>query len=560
MIVAVQTRLLDRLGSKHAIRSRTQRSRRKKRPLLLRLGDANQLLKEMGSHSEHSELFKKLAESLVLKFANLERLSTSAARSKEGRASIHKILLETDELLGSIDLPSILRPIPSNVDSWSGNSREVLIEKLKKLGQIVPAARDLIRVARRHSIFRSIDVEELKTFPDGQQCAEPTSVQDGFLRRCMIDENRTKTNGNLQILESRLSKTSQEIIGCIEDHTRREKRVHAEIQLLLFYEKHPDIERRPRVLCSSKHACFLCDLFIKTHKGFYMPGSHGKFYPQWRLPTLEELNLPKETTKKYLKCLEDFNENLELKIYDYLQKGPVQIPDPTESIIYKPGSITPSVASKATKIEVGQQQEHSSNPRDTTLALELFEPRESLQIPVPSETAMPPSFTRGSPATIQSLDAPPDALVASTSPIARPSSSDSGSSATVMASGPTFNDPDKLYRMSFRTPVSVALLPGSSARFHTSRIHMELSYDDASSLASSTLSSASTAEAPDSVIKVWVEWVDSASCPTETLFDLSMQWTCKNVSGENAFGGLGFGLRKGDEILVMRAIPGTESV
>jgi hypothetical protein len=45
-------------------------------------------------------------------------------------------------------------------------------------------------------------------------------------------------------------------------------KVHAEIQLLFFHEVHPS-RRRPRFICSSKSACYLCNLFFSLHGGFY---------------------------------------------------------------------------------------------------------------------------------------------------------------------------------------------------------------------------------------------------------------------------------------------------
>jgi hypothetical protein len=60
-------------------------------------------------------------------------------------------------------------------------------------------------------------------------------------------------------------------------------KVHVEIQLLFYYEAHPS-RRRPRFICSSKSACYLCNLFFSLHGGFYVPRTHGQLYAQWILP------------------------------------------------------------------------------------------------------------------------------------------------------------------------------------------------------------------------------------------------------------------------------------
>ncbi|KAH6668873.1 hypothetical protein B0J14DRAFT_152312 [Halenospora varia] len=60
-------------------------------------------------------------------------------------------------------------------------------------------------------------------------------------------------------------------------------KVHAEIQLLFYYELHPD-RPRPRIIASSKSACYLCNLFFSLHGGFHVPRTHGRIYEKWILP------------------------------------------------------------------------------------------------------------------------------------------------------------------------------------------------------------------------------------------------------------------------------------
>ena len=51
--------------------------------------------------------------------------------------------------------------------------------------------------------------------------------------------------------------------------------VHAEVQLILFYEMCPKLPP-PRAIGASKSACFLCDLCIQHHGGFGISHSHMK--------------------------------------------------------------------------------------------------------------------------------------------------------------------------------------------------------------------------------------------------------------------------------------------
>ncbi|KAI9881003.1 MAG: hypothetical protein M1830_009497 [Pleopsidium flavum] len=65
--------------------------------------------------------------------------------------------------------------------------------------------------------------------------------------------------------------------------------VHAEVQLIVHYELYPCFPL-PRVIGASKEACYLCDLFIKTHRRFYVSKTHGRLYDGWTVPNLEKNN------------------------------------------------------------------------------------------------------------------------------------------------------------------------------------------------------------------------------------------------------------------------------
>lgn len=67
-----------------------------------------------------------------------------------------------------------------------------------------------------------------------------------------------------------------------------EAKVHAEIQLLVYYEKHQGQCIRPRILAASKKACALCNTLILMHGAYRVPKSHGRLYRGWRLPAEQQ--------------------------------------------------------------------------------------------------------------------------------------------------------------------------------------------------------------------------------------------------------------------------------
>lgn len=79
--------------------------------------------------------------------------------------------------------------------------------------------------------------------------------------------------------------------------THKTGKIHAEVQLLVHDEIHRNTEPcdkillPPRIVSSSKKACFLCDLLIKVHGKMRTPWSHGKLYPGWRVPDYPGLDL-----------------------------------------------------------------------------------------------------------------------------------------------------------------------------------------------------------------------------------------------------------------------------
>ncbi|KAK7920301.1 hypothetical protein PG985_008323 [Apiospora marii] len=70
----------------------------------------------------------------------------------------------------------------------------------------------------------------------------------------------------------------------IAKDTLTKGKVHAEIQLLFHCYELGQMELPPRVVSSSKDACYLCDAFISLHGKMYVPASHGTIYYEWRLP------------------------------------------------------------------------------------------------------------------------------------------------------------------------------------------------------------------------------------------------------------------------------------
>ena len=73
--------------------------------------------------------------------------------------------------------------------------------------------------------------------------------------------------------------------------------VHAEIQILVFYSMISNVAlKKPRVIGVSKSACYLCNLFIREHRQFFITKTHGRLYERWNFPDLDDFD-PTERIK-----------------------------------------------------------------------------------------------------------------------------------------------------------------------------------------------------------------------------------------------------------------------
>jgi len=70
---------------------------------------------------------------------------------------------------------------------------------------------------------------------------------------------------------------------------RSKRFVHAEIQMVMYHETNGP-KGLPRVIGSSKAACYLCDAFIKAHSVFRISKAHRQVYAKWTVPQPSQLH------------------------------------------------------------------------------------------------------------------------------------------------------------------------------------------------------------------------------------------------------------------------------
>jgi hypothetical protein len=219
---------------------------------------------------------------------------------------IHRLVSQyRDELMG----------IPRR-KTWTGDSTEALFDRLKKLGQYVVACEELLTAARRYALFDGVRLE----WVDGLQvqvnswdaAGDMEGVVDGVCGGRVVSgdvvdvvgsrmlvggvcSERVVSEGAAHSSEAVKSRmpvdgvygeqlVSADATDAVKSRMRRMTSfLHAEMQLALFYEQNKEL-LPPRVICASKSACYLCNLFLRVQRKYVIPSCHGKVYDAWVWP------------------------------------------------------------------------------------------------------------------------------------------------------------------------------------------------------------------------------------------------------------------------------------
>lgn len=194
---------------------------------------------------------------------------------------LQPILLAISHFTKTINLAPLLSPLPpSTLDA--GIKRSLPL-RLLKLAKYRTTSLYLVRSAQTLPLFLHVKVLPISLPPPyffREQTAPPkTSSLPARLSLC---HTPTPASTLCQKLNIPPATANTQFLTNLTS-ALKEARIHAEVQLVAHYDLNPT-PFRPRVIASSKDACYLCNLFVSTHGGFHVPRTHGKLYKGWRLP------------------------------------------------------------------------------------------------------------------------------------------------------------------------------------------------------------------------------------------------------------------------------------
>ncbi|KAL2815405.1 hypothetical protein BDW59DRAFT_166810 [Aspergillus cavernicola] len=215
--------------------------------------------------------------------------SWSRYQAKTDNTRLMEIVEAIRQLQQIEKLPSLIHMIPNH--DMDPTLRDSLLNIVGKISRYWEAARFLYRTAKKFPLAR-----KMRTVPVHlPREAYDTPIFDQYTPDLLSKIIEASPRGTQQKLLKEicavLDLTQQKAIEQYSHQvikTLREGKVHAEIQLIAYRElENPKLY--PRVICSSKDACFLCNMFLREYQKIHIPRSHGRLYPGWRLPCLPQL-------------------------------------------------------------------------------------------------------------------------------------------------------------------------------------------------------------------------------------------------------------------------------
>lgn len=328
-------RILSRLRSRHAKKT----SRSKGKPMLITLLDT--AIQDQSVQPSPNITVMELTDVLI-KIKTLKALFMKFEDIQEHSAASSVVQDVAMELISQMhDLASYtkFKLALNSSKTLYPELKRFLPEAVEKLGRYYSISCELVCIARseEYSIFNSITIETASTLRPSQPLnvdknVHPLTALQNILRPQSVAQSRSLKPS----LERCLGKPIQVILDefrlAIADYHKSVK-VHAEIQLLFFYELN-SARIRPRTICSSKSACYLCDLFFRLHGQYYVPRTHGRLYHRWTLPDWHIL-LPEMRRRDFDVLLRNFSTILKVKVGVTLDRGPVWANHPNESTLIR---------------------------------------------------------------------------------------------------------------------------------------------------------------------------------------------------------------------------------
>lgn len=173
-----------------------------------------------------------------------------------------------------------------------------------KLGRYYAATKAMLKLACKQPVVftNGIHIEPV-------DAPEPQEFSLGPEKTPLITVLKKITEVDPQILKDKLGQTwlTDDPESKLRRACRMKLTVHAEMQLLSFYDHNPQLTPRLLFMGTSKKACYLCHEFISRHPlTIGVSATHQKLYPTWMPAPCSSA-----VRKKHKVLLWEFSKHLE---------------------------------------------------------------------------------------------------------------------------------------------------------------------------------------------------------------------------------------------------------
>jgi hypothetical protein len=311
--------------------------------------------------------------------------------------------------------------------------------RLAKLSRYVSAAYFLVEEARRQSMLAMLKVEIVtcEPLPGTAYVPSPEDLQS-LLSKFASPVNTSRLYRRLCSRTTSPSVDTELLVSNrYGDLVNAKCAVHAEMQLLFYYEFLND-RLPPRVICSTKKSCYLCNLFFIMHGRFTMLATHGRLYERWTLPKCIR-GLKGSKARAIYAVIERFYYAIVEAIRDTLVFSKKRVFASNESL-FLGSTIWPAA------MGILQKSAEACNVPNTSLSNSDARPQAVAVEPGPSSincapttphSISPPTVTKETTSCLGISHAPSDTALVTTKNPALPYRLDEGTSVTLQITDPT---------------------------------------------------------------------------------------------------------------------------
>lgn len=155
------------------------------------------------------------------------------------------------------------------------------LDGLYKIARYYSAIKSMAKLAaKRPEVFMDIQIQDVeapisRSFSLPQEKAPVLAAMESLCKE--------EAGTIMEKLEERLC--TQDVEARVRNACRLRLTLHAEMQLVVFYEGRPDLAPQMPFIGTSKKACFLCYEYLRRHPlKLQVSACHQKLYPTWMPP------------------------------------------------------------------------------------------------------------------------------------------------------------------------------------------------------------------------------------------------------------------------------------